>query len=144
MQISKHPERIFVTKRIRDFINELDQSEYFGFKDISRTDLFLFAMALGVETNVRTSLENTDGLVRDSSLDYRIKALMDALFISNLKSDELLNTVIDKENVYELAQEYAHTGFQIIEDYFRNKKDSDLIWSMFRELDDQYKELFES
>ena len=105
---------------------------------INRTELFAFAMAVGADT-VPTKLENIypGGLVLEKSIDTRTKALMYALFIKNL-GDGDLDEITKKDAVYSMAQEYANTGFEIIEDYMNKKKDTDLIWDLLEEMDKQY------
>ena len=62
---------------------------------------------------------------------------MYALFIGQLDTEDL-DEITKKDAVYSLAQEYANTGFEILEDYMRNEKASALIWKLLEELDAQY------
>ena len=66
---------INVTTEIIDgFIKELDNSKYFLLNmsnETSRTDLFNFALALGLKENVRTPLETSKGLIRTSNEDVK-------------------------------------------------------------------------
>ena len=96
-------------------------------------------MAIGVETGIPTKLENVypGGLILEKSIDSRTKALMYALFIGQLDTGDL-DKITKKDAVYSLAQEYANTGFEILEDYMRKKKDFTLIWELLEELDLQY------
>ena len=136
----KSPYRINVTKKVRDLVSKIDKIQYFGLQDsmISRSELFLFAMAIGAEA-VPTKLENINpgGLVLENSIDSRTKSLMYALFIKNLENKDL-DTITQKDAVYNMAQEYANTGFEIIDDYISKKKDTELIWDFLEELDVQY------
>ncbi len=138
---SKHPDRINISKRAREIVDKIDKAKYFGLQDsaVSRSELFSFAMAVGVDT-VPTKLENiySGGLVLEKSIDSRTKALMYALFINRL-GDGDLDEMTKKDQVYSLAQEYANTGFEIMEDYMGRKKDSELIWELLEDLDLQYR-----
>ena len=137
---TKEPDRICTTKKAKEVISNIDKAEYFCLHDgmINRTELFAFAMAVGADT-VPTKLENIypGGLVLEKSIDTRTKALMYALFIKNL-GDGDLDEITKKDAVYSMAQEYANTGFEIIEDYMNKKKDTDLIWDLLEEMDKQY------
>lgn len=137
---SKYPDRINISKKAREFVSKIDETKYFGLQDsaISRSELFSFAMAIGVDT-VPTKLENTypGGLILDKSIDSSTRALMYALFIDRL-GDGDLDEITRKDAVYALAQEYANTGFEVLEDYVSRKKDSELIWDLLEELDSQY------
>lgn len=138
---SKHPDRINISKRAREIVDKIDKAKYFGLQDsvVSRSELFSFAMAIGADT-VPTKLENiySGGLVLEKSIDSRTKALMYALFINKL-GDGDLDEMTKKDPVYSLAQEYANTGFEIMEDYMERKKDSELIWELLEDLDLQYR-----
>ncbi|KUO76551.1 MAG: hypothetical protein APF77_05325 [Clostridia bacterium BRH_c25] len=140
---SKNPDRINITKKARELVSKIDETKYFGLQDniISRSELFLFAMAIGADT-IPTKLENTypGGLILEKSIENRTKALMYALFIKNLEGKDL-DEIAKKDAVYTMAQEYANTGFEIIEDYMGKKKDIDLIWDLLEELDSQYQSI---
>ena len=141
--VSKSPDRINTTKRARELMTRIDESKYFCLHDsiVSRSELFTFAMAIGAET-VPTKLENIypGGLVLEGSIKTNTKALMYALFIGNLGNSDI-DEITKKDSVYSMAQEYANTGFEIIEDYMNKKKDIDLFWNLLEELDLQYQKI---
>lgn len=138
---SKNPDRISISKRARESVVKIDETQFLGLQDsiTSRSELFSFAMAIGVETGIPTKLENVypGGLILEKSIDSCTKALMYALFIGQLDTGDL-DKITKKDAVYSLAQEYANTGFEILEDYMRKKKDFTLIWELLEELDLQY------
>ena len=137
----KVPDRINITRSARELLKKIDDdTKYFCLHDsiTSRSELFAFAMAIGADT-VPMKLENTypGGLILDSSIEIRTKALMYALFINKLNGDDI-DEISKKDAVYTMAQEYANTGFGIIEGYMKEKKDTDLLWVLFEELDCQF------
>ena len=138
---TKEPDRIYVTKEDKNIIEKLDSSNYFGLRnqDTTRSDLFLFAMALGVETNCKEKLKNTDGLTLSKSLTPELKAIFFALYIQEFAGKDNLDKIANQEAVFKNAEEFANVGFNIIEDYQKNYKDSDLCWILLKELDEQYK-----
>lgn len=146
METSKVPDRLNYSTQAKQLIEKIDEIDYMGLgtKSITRSELFLFAMSLGVESKTKTKIVNayTGGLVLDKSIDNRTKASMYSLFISLLEdpSNELDKTT-DKTEIYKMAEQYANTGFEIIEDYYDNKKDEDLLWDLFLELDSQYEDI---
>ena len=146
METSKVPDRLNYSTQAKQLIKKIDEIDYMGLgtKSITRSELFLFAMSLGVESKTKTKIVNayTGGLVLDKSIDNRTKASMYSLFISLLEdpSNELDKTT-DKTEIYKMAEQYANTGFEIIEDYYDNKKDEDLLWDLFLELDSQYEDI---
>ncbi len=136
----KGPDRINYTKKAKSLIDKIDNSKFFCLNDnvTTRSELFAFAMAIGSDTT-RTKLENVypGGLVLDKSIDMKTKALMYALYINNI-SDDNLDSITNKEAVYTMAQEFANTGFENLEDYYNTKKEVTLMWELLNELDKQY------
>ncbi len=140
---TEEPDRIYVTKEDKKIIEKLDETNYLGLRypDTTRSELFLFAMALGVEANTRVKLANQDGLTLSKSLSPEVKAIFFALYIKEIAGKENLDRITDQASVYQYAEEYANVGFNIIEDYQKNKKDTELCWTLLQELDEQYKEV---
>lgn len=49
-----------------------------------------------------------------------------------------LDAIAKKGDVYKIAEQYANTGFEYIAGYLETKKPEDLLWDLFKELDEQY------
>ena len=108
------PERIFVSKKVRDEIFPfIDKNNYFGLGKLPRTDLFIFALSLGISLPP-TDLETPDGLAREHTITTELKSLMNALYVS---CENEVEGLVDQTNVYSLAEKYANTGFKQIESY---------------------------
>ncbi len=138
-------DRLSVSKAAQSIIERIDGANYFdlGKESISRSELFLFAMALGSDT-VPTRLDKLypGGLVLEKSIDSATLAGMYALFIAGLEEDRL-DDITDKGAVYKNAQEYANTGFENIDHYMQKKKNpEDLAWELLTEIDAQYAACF--
>lgn len=138
---SKRPDRIFVTKQAQQIKNKIDEKKFLGLDNnmTDRIQLFLFAMALGINTGCPTKLENQDSFVLDQSIKMHHRALMYALYIGKIKDKNNLDECVNLESVYDLAQRYANTGFSVIEDYLKTKQDSVLQWELIKEMDEEYK-----
>lgn len=141
----KKPDRLNISKNAKEIIDSIDSTNYFslGDKTTSRSELFLFAMALGIDT-IPTQLENTHpgGLILEKSIDSTTLSSMYANFISSLQ-DEQLDEITNKGKVFKMAQEFANTGFENIDDYMKNKKNQkDLAWELLKEMDNQYNNYF--
>jgi hypothetical protein len=148
MESLKMPDRLEYSVKANKLIEKLDEENYMGLgtKSITRSALFLFAMTLGVESKSPTELKNkySGGLVLDKSIDGKTQALMYAEYISSLKDPENeLDAIANKADVYKMAEQYANTGFEIIADYFENKKAEELVWDLFLELDKQYEDILQ-
>ena len=142
MEKQKAPDRLNYSTNAKKTLEKIDEINYMGLgKVITRSELFLFAMSLGIEIDVKTEVVNpySGGLILEKSIDSKTTAAMYSQFISQLKElDCELDSITDKGQVYNMAEQYANTGFEILADYFDNKKPEDLMWDMFLELDKQY------
>lgn len=149
METLKMPDRLNYSTKAKILIEKIDEENYMGLgtKEITRSELFLFAMSLGVESKSPTEIKNpyTGGLVLDKSIDAKTKAVMYAQFITELMDPENeLDSIAKKSDVYKMAEQYANTGFECIDNYFTTKKSEDLLWDLFKELDEQYKSIKQS
>lgn len=106
-------------------------------KNCSRMELFLFAMALGVESGIETELSKTETLVRGEYINTRNEAFLYSVYLAELVSDKELETIEDIGNVYGKAQKYANTGFKLINDMFE-KSEEVVRLELLKELDDMY------
>jgi hypothetical protein len=146
MEFSKNPDRLNYSTKAKQLLDKIEESNYLGLANkggagVSRSETFLFAMALGTESKSTTEVKNpyAGGLVLDKSIDSKTEAAMYAQFISQLSDPENgLDEITKKGEVYKLAEQYANTGFECIEEYIYTKKPETLVWDLFLELDEQY------
>ena len=109
-------------------------------KNCSRMELFLFALALGVESGTETDLTKTDTLVRGEYINTKNEAFLYSTFIADLDADTDLERVNDINQVYNKVQRYANTGFQLIEGYFE-KSENVVQLQLLQELDEEYEKI---
>jgi len=143
VESARMPDRLNYSTSAKKLLEKIDSANYMGLsvKVITRSELFLFAMSLGVESGTRIEVVSPyqGGLVLEKSIDNVTLASMYAQFVSLLTDpDNEIDTVADKGQVYKMAEQYANTGFEIIADYFEKKRQEDLLWDLFSELDIQY------
>ncbi|MDD3186074.1 MAG: hypothetical protein PHD70_10400 [Anaerostipes sp.] len=110
-------------------------------KNCSRMELFLFALALGVESGIETELTKTDTLVRAEYLNTKNEAYLYSVFISELSDSGDLDKINDVGKVYGKAQRYANTGFKLLEGMME-KAENVVQLEMLQELDEMYDEYF--
>ena len=144
METIKIPDRLNYSQKAHDVIEHIDSENYMGLggNKLTRSELFLFAMSLGIESRHKTPLSNvyTGGLVLDKSIDSKTRAGMLAQYVDELNDpSDQLDAIADTGNVYKNAEQYANTGFEILADYLENKKPFDLALEMFMELDEAYR-----
>lgn len=83
-----------------------------------RTDYFMIALALGVNAGYRTKSQHGMGLILESVVRGKEYAMS---FIYSIALQELLKDgrerdINDKDIVYGIAEEYANTGFKVLEE----------------------------
>jgi len=110
------PDRLNADVRDRDLYDRLQTEGMF--KSTDRKDQFLFAMAFGCKSEARLPLDKKDGLVRTSYLRAEDEALMNAVAVHHAGSLEVL---ADREQVYKIAEEYAHAGIRLLVDWIESQ-----------------------
>jgi len=143
-------DRIYVETKINDtVIAALDKSSLLGLDKatIDRTELFLFAMAVGVRAGKRVTLGPKVALVLESALTNNewAKSAMYSLLVDELRKTGGEENIGNKDVAYEIAQEYANTGFHIIGEWLVDLKQRDeqaLMWEMISLLDATYESIF--
>jgi hypothetical protein len=145
---NKTPKIIYYGAEQKKIVNKIDETHYLdlqlgGGKNVStpRIDLFLFAMALGMDT-VPTELKQPDTFFRDEYVKTKHDAFFYAAYIHNLEDKDDLDKVSNKEQVYKLAQCYANTGFDLIGDMMQNKTESVAELELIKEMDADFEKYF--
>ena len=141
-------DRISIDRSINDSVVPLlDEKKLLSLDKSSadRTELFLFAMALGVAKGIRTPLKSTHGFILETSVKSYDGAMSQiySVFINELIGNAEEDKISDKDYAYKIAEEYANTGFKIIGKWLNNKEDpDDLMWSIIAEMDEKYENIF--
>lgn len=102
-------------------IKELDNSKYYllnlSNESASRTDLFNFALALGLKDGEPTPLVSSKGLIRTSNEDVKPYFFMyKSIYFDKVlsKDDSKIDEIIDIDAALNLVEQYANTGFDIL------------------------------
>lgn len=127
----------------KEIVKKIDRSKFLGLNNngnntlsTSRSDLFLFAMALGLET-VKSEIKQKDTLVRAQYITPRHEALLYAAFINELDYKNNLDCILDIDAIIDNAQKYANTGFNLIADMME-KSENVIVYELLNELDEKY------
>lgn len=149
MADSKIPKIIYYGAEQKKIVNKIDGTQFLdlqlgGGKNVStsRIDLFLFAMALGMDT-VPTEVKQPDTFIRDEYVKMKHDAFLYAAFIHNMEDKNDLDEVSNKDQVYKLAQSYANTGFDLLGDMMENKTEAVAELELIKEMDADYEKFFE-
>lgn len=106
-------------------------------KNCSRMELFLFALALGVESGIETDLTKTETLVRAEYINTKNEAFLYSIYIADLETEGDLENINDISQVYGKVQRYANTGFKIIDGMFE-KSEEVVRLELLQELNEMY------
>ena len=83
------------------------------FKKKENKEKFLFAMAYGYMNNVKFPIKSKEGYILNKYLIPEDEALIYSLAIKDFKCPEVL---LDLQDVYTIAEEYAHAGLKLLYD----------------------------
>ena len=116
-----------MTKETMDVFQLLDwKNETFShivLDDTYSLELFLFALALGVESGRETELTKTDTLVRTEYFNTKNEAFLYSVFISELTPDADIEEIGNIGKVYGKVQKYTNTGFKLIDNMFQKSEE---------------------
>ncbi|HEY8362751.1 MAG TPA: hypothetical protein VIK77_07680 [Tissierellaceae bacterium] len=103
------PDRINIDKNDRELYNKLSKEIFEG---KTRKEQFLFAMAIGFKNGIMRPLKTKEGFFLIKDLRPEDEALLNAVAMF-VKGPEILSS---KEEVFKIAEEYAHAGIKILID----------------------------
>jgi len=131
----KGPDRFYINKEDRkDYERLLDRDS--PFKEKENKDLFIMAMAVGYAEGNKTRLKKREGFFRESYLEDRDRAIICALAVAEKGN---LNVLLDKRDVFSIAEEYAAGGIKLLKD----KAFSGEYGSCARKLETELVEIFD-
>lgn len=144
-------DRIYIDKKINEEVIPLiDERDFLGLSlsksATERTDLFIFALALGINEGKRTPLTTKHGFILDSSIENNDIALslIYSVLVEEMRNENTEEKISDKDTAYLVAQEYANTGFYVIKNWLdNNKTDEGTLWKLLSEMDEKYNKVFE-
>ena len=134
------PDRLYIAKGDRDLYDGMNKEGMLKFKDPggtrTRKEQFLFAMATGFKSGLRRPIENRDsgGFFLSKDLRGEDMALLNAVALADTGSPEVL---VDRPEVFRIAEEYAHAGIRILAD----KVDSTSFGSFEKKLEKELRAL---
>ena len=137
---NKIPDRIHISKKARDFVEHLVESNFLDLRSLQRAELFAFAMGLGVSSIPIELTEETregSGLALDTAIDRKTKAFMYVNYAAEKLNSDTIDKVTEKYEVYQFAESCANSGFEILRNY-ADSNASDLQWELLRQMDDLY------
>ena len=119
----------------------------FGAERNTNTVMYLFAMTLGIKEGERTPSVAKEGVVQATSFRNQDLAmsLVYSLAIQELRKAGKENEINDEDTVFRIAEEYANTGFKVIEEMvdFNDYNEEDFENELILMMDEMYEEILE-
>jgi len=137
-------DRLSIDNRVNDkVIPMIDEMKFLGLdkSNSERIELFIFAMALGVKEKKRTPLKSQHGFILEKSIRSMDGAMSNivSLLVDEVRKSKEEDHIDDKDYAFRVAEEYANTGFSIIESWLTSKKDEETMqYSLIEEMDDKF------
>ena len=130
------------------FIEKIEKTKYFQLHKnaASRTDLYCFAMALcemeGKEPTAISTVGTMKTFVRTEFLND-VEPLLSCLYYNKELKDnpEDIDNICNRDEVYNLAEKCANTGFGILKEYTENLDEETLFYKLISYMDKKYEEI---
>ena len=107
-------DRFYVDKSTMDIYNNSKIMGYTTDNKIDRKEQFFVALGLGYMQGQRTPLKSKELMFLESNLNEEENALLWAVAIKEKGSIE---NIENKDEIYNIAQEYANTGILFLSNY---------------------------
>jgi len=131
------------------FIANFENNKYFQLNKnaTARADLYFFAIACAMmEKKEPTTLQTVgsiDSFVRIEYLKDDCPALLSSLYYEKILKDEpdKIDDICNRDEVYELAEKYANTGFGILKEWSESLEEEALFYKLIAYMDKKYEEI---
>lgn len=130
------------------FIEAIEKNKYFQLHKnaASRTDLYCFAIALcemeGKEPTPISTIGASKSIVRTEFL-ANVEPLLSCLYYDKVlkNNPEKIDDICNRDEVYNLAEKCANTGFGILKDYTENIDEETLFYKLISYMDKRYEDI---
>ena len=107
---SKVTDRLFWAKGDKELYDSLEAQETF-FKNKSRKEQFMFALAFGYYNQARAGLVNYDGMFNSRDLTPIDISILESIA---LKVEGDISVLDEETKIYRINEEYAHGGIILL------------------------------
>lgn len=110
-------DRLSIGEEYKPLIYDIDKVDLLNLKSNGeRSDLFMIALALGVNKGVRTLSKAKHGFILESAAKGKdsLMSFIYSIAVEELRKEKQENLITDTNIVYGIAEEYANTGFEVI------------------------------
>lgn len=112
-------DRLSIGTQYEKMIEEIDSVDMLNLKtNGGRADIFIIAMALGVNKGIRTQSKAKHGFILETSAKNKdsFMSFIYSVAVDELRKNGQENQIVDNNVVYNIAEEYANTGFEIMKE----------------------------
>lgn len=132
------------------FIEDIENRKYFQLHKnaATRTDLYCFAIALcemeGKEPTAISTVGASKSIVRTEFLT-NVEPLLSCLYYDKVlkNNPEAIDSICDRDEVYNLAEKCANTGFGILKDWTEHIDEETLFYKLIGYMDKKYEEIID-
>lgn len=124
---------------------KVDEQNYFCLTNhrdsFPRRQFFNFLLGLGYKNHVKTPLEKKEGLYRVENMKNE-KSFYPAIYFAEVVAaqPEKIDEVLNEDKVFNMIEEYANTGFSVLEDYYGSLNSEMLMLTLLDEMNTVYEE----
>lgn len=130
------------------FIETIEKTKYFQLHKnaATRTDLYCFAIALcemeGKEPTPISTVGASKTIVRTEFLT-NVEPLLSCLYYDKELKDnpDRIDDICNRDEVYNLAEKCANTGFGILKEYTEQLEEDTLFYKLIGYMDNKYEEI---
>ena len=130
------------------FIETIEKTKYFQLHKnaATRTDLYCFAIALcemeGKEPTPISTVGASKTIVRTEFLT-NVEPLLSCLYYDKELKDnpDRIDDICNRDEVYNLAEKCANTGFGILKEYTEKLEEDTLFYKLIGYMDNRYEEI---
>lgn len=126
-------------------IPKIDEQNYFCLtnhrESFPRRHFFNFLLGLGYHYHLQTPLEKKEALYRVENMIHE-KSFYPAIYFAEVISadNDKIDEILNEDKVYSMIEEYANTGFTILQEYYGSLSSESLMYTLISEMDETYKE----
>lgn len=130
------------------FIDSIEKTKYFQLhkNSTTRTELYCFAIALcEMEGKDPTSIQSVGAVKSFVRTEYltNCEPLLSSLYYDKCLKDhpDKIDDICNRDEVYNVAEKYANTGFGILKNYCDNLDEDTLFYKLLNFMDNKYDEI---
>ena len=129
-------DRIYFNSKYRDFLKELDINNTLGFHLVNQKDLFLIAVALGLNEPKEISGKK-EGLFLLKDVKTSDRAIFASITLGNLQDDKDIDKYANDDINYDEAEKCAEAGYAILKEKIDDSAGNEdlLVTRLLSELD---------